>query len=100
MADDAISFVAAGVRYDVRFDDLTAADAGDFRRAVGMPLVSAFKDGNTDLDAIAGLVWLVRRRGQRGLAFASVAETLTYGNVDMAGAEDVAVVEDENSPEV
>lgn len=100
MSDDAtISFVAAGTRYDIRFDDLTAADAGDFRRTVGMPLVAAFQEGTTDLDVIAGLVWLVRRRGQRGLAYAAVAESLTYGNVDMADDGTEPAEGDEHSPE-
>lgn len=100
MADASITFIAAGTRYAINFEDLTAADSGDFRRAVGMPLSAVFRDGEADLDAIAGLVWLVRRRGQRNLAFASVAESLTYGNVSLeTDDENVADAEDADSPE-
>lgn len=98
MADNTISFVVGGARYDVCLDDLTAADAGDFRRAVGIPLVSAFSDGKADLDVIAGMVWLIRRRGQRNLAYASVAETITYGNVSQVDDEQPAEAADGNDP--
>ena len=101
MADATITFIAAGTRYAINFEDLTAADSGDFRRAVGMPLSAVFRDGEADLDAIAGLVWLVRRRGQRNLAYASVAESLTYGNVSLETEDDAAApdAEDADSPE-
>lgn len=98
MADASISFIAAGTRYEVNFEDLTAADSGDFRRAVGLPLSAVFRDGEADLDAIAGLVWLVRRRGDRKLSYYSVAETLTYGNVSLDEDETAADAEDADSP--
>lgn len=69
-------FTVAGAAYTVRLGELTPKDAGDFRRAVGMSLMSAF--GQVDLDVIAGFVWLVRRRMQPGLSYETVAESFTY----------------------
>jgi hypothetical protein len=100
MADSSVvTFVAAGARYEIDFEDFTAADAGDFRRAVGIPLSAIFVAGTADLDGIAGLVWLVRRRGDRKLSYHSVAEALTYGNVDMAGGDAEQDAEEPDSPE-
>lgn len=98
MADNTLSFIADGKRYDITVDDLTAADAGDFRRAVGMPLSSVFANaGMVDVDVLAGLVWLARRRQQKGLSYHSVAETLTYGNVQPV-LEDAPAEEDPLDP--
>ena len=64
--------------YELRLGDLTPRDSGDFRREVGMPLMQAF--GATDLDVIAGFVWLIRRRAQRNLSYAEVADSFTYAD--------------------
>jgi hypothetical protein len=95
VADSTLSFLVDGRRYDVTFEDLTAADAGDFRKAVGMPLSALFGGEVTpDIDAIAGLVWLVRRKQERQLSYRVIAESLNYGNV--APVEDDAPVEAED----
>lgn len=91
-----IAFAIAGENYTVNYAHLTAVDAGDFRRAVGIPLAAAFKEGVADIDVIAGLVWLVRRAGDRTLTYEKVAATVNYGNVDFDQAADEG---DPNSPE-
>lgn len=98
MADTTkVSFRVAGAGYEVDYNTLTAVDAGDFRRVVGIPLVHAFRNG-ADLDVIAALVWLVRRRGQRGLTYEEVAESINYGNVEF-DTDEAAEAKDPNSPE-
>lgn len=101
MADEAaIEIVAAGAKYQIRMSDLTAADAGLFRKTLGIPLSAAFQEGNADIDVIAGLVWLVRRRANPTLAYASVAETLNYGNIEVGGKAEPAAEQADDSPEV
>lgn len=78
MPDSALEITLDGETFTLRFSDLTAIDAKDFRAAVGIPLTAAMTEGVTDLDIIAGLVWLARRRRERGLAYATVAKALTY----------------------
>lgn len=77
-ADNAVAITVDGERYLIRLSDLTAIDAGDFRRAVGTSLVSVMSEGSADLDVIAGLVWLARRKRERGLKYEDVARRLTY----------------------
>jgi hypothetical protein len=64
----------------IRFGDLTPRDARDFRRAVGTPLMQAFTPENLDLDMLAGLVWLARRRDNPALTYEEVESTTTFGS--------------------
>lgn len=68
-------------RHTVRLDDLSAADAKAFRAAVGVPIAQVFNDPTgIDLDVIAGLIWLCKRRIQPTLSYDAVSRTLTYGS--------------------
>lgn len=97
MADEATAFKVAGVRYEISPNDFTAAEAGDFRRELGFSLGEAFSAGSADLDVIAGLVWLIRRRTVKGLGYRQVAESITYADIE---ADDgTEVVGDELDPE-
>lgn len=101
MADEAgFEIIADGVKYTIRMSDLSAADAGLFRKTVGLPLAAAFTEGNADIDVIAGLVWLVRRKTNPTLAYAAVAETLNYGNLEVGGDAPDAPEQEPDSPEV
>ena len=65
--------------YDIDFGALTAPDAKEFRKAVGIPLaavLSGAQDG--DIDVIAGLVWLARRKDEPALTYEQVAATISY----------------------
>lgn len=66
--------------YVVRIGEFTPQDAGDFRRATGIPMMQAF--GVVDLDIIAAFVWLVRRRAEHDLTFAAVASSFTYADYE------------------
>lgn len=68
-----------GVDYDLDFSDLTAIDAKDFRREVGTPLASVLTGGvDADIDVIAGLVWLARRKHQPSLTYTEVAQSISF----------------------
>lgn len=65
--------------YDIDFSDLTAVDAKDFRREVGIPLAAVLADKeDADIDVIAGLVWIVRRKAEKGLTFDTVAKSISF----------------------
>lgn len=80
-----------GAEHYLTIRDLTALDAKDFRAKVGSSLQDALRDvyggQGIDLDRVAGLVWLSRRRSEPKLPFESVAYTLGYESeivVDLA----------------
>jgi hypothetical protein len=76
-------------RYEARFGDFTAVDAGDFRQAVGFPLAAVFSgQAAFDIDVVAGLVWLLRRRKAKGLAYRAVAAEVTYDNFTVVDDDD------------
>lgn len=74
-----LAITVDGTNYTVRIKDLSAIDAKDFRAAVGVSLGEAMTGTSVDLDIIAGLVWLVRRKRERGLPYLKVAKEISYG---------------------
>lgn len=80
-----------GTEYSIDLDNLTALDAADFRNQVGRSLTSVM-GGDFDLDGVAGLLWLAKRKGNRKLDYRTVAATVTYKNVRLVAEE-----EDEDS---
>lgn len=97
MADPAVLVITVdGTQYKVKLSQLTAIDAKDFRAAVGVSLAQAIAGGSGDLDVIAGLVWLARRKIERGLPYAKVAAALTYdSDIDLTEPDDAATPEDD-----
>lgn len=88
-----------GKEYRLDRRQMTANDAKDFRAAVGVSLNQVLMEGSMDVDVVAGIVWLVRRRRDRTLAYATVAEAITYDSdisIDLAGR---TPVEEGSSPE-
>lgn len=81
-------------RYDLELADFTAAEATAFRHALGLSIAQVVNDGSADVDAVAGLVWLVRRRGAKSLPYAAVADSITYGNVAALDAAAAAAGEE------
>lgn len=78
----ALAVTINGVEHVIRFADFTALESRDFRREMGIGLAAAFAD-TPDLDTIAGIVWLHRRKDNPGLTFEAVAGELTYDNFDV-----------------
>jgi hypothetical protein len=78
VTDAALAITVDGTTHTIRMGNLTAIDAKDFRAAVGVSLTQAMSEGSTDLDVVAGLVWLARRKRERGLPYAKVAAAMNY----------------------
>lgn len=94
MADQNAVFVLTvdGTRYEIALSRLTAEDARDFRAATGMPLQAVFDGKQTDIDLIAGLIWLVRKKTDRKLTYHQVASGFSYGtDVDVQDGGDETV---------
>lgn len=75
--------------YSIDKGDISAVDVGDLRSQQGGPNMDGFLTGQAPLglEAFAALVWLVRRRGNRGLAYRAVAEHINFDVIDVANEE-------------
>lgn len=88
MADGpALAITVDGKEYVIRFEDFNALEAREFRREMGAGLAAAFSD-SPDLDTIAGVLWLHRRKTNPKLKFDEVAKELTYFNFDVVDDDD------------
>lgn len=79
--DQGIAINVNGKRYEVQMGDLTAADAQIFRREMGMSFMKTMQldPEDFDLDVIAGIVWLARRKdGEVNLRLSEVASEIGY----------------------
>lgn len=86
--------------YAVRIGELTGRDVRDYRALLGFPPQRVFSDPKEfDLDAMAGLVWLVRRRDEPNLGFEKVLDAINYGNLDIANDDETEGKDEEASPE-
>lgn len=74
-----------GQVYDLDINDVNGLEGREFRQKVGRSLKGAFYDATQgeldDLEPIAGLLWLVKRREDPSLDYDKVLETLTYGSI-------------------
>lgn len=78
----------AGV-YTLDLHDITANDVGDLLSQHGPDLDEILTGGAArGTRAIAALVWVVRRRGNKGLAYRAVAEHVTLDIVDTVDDDD------------
>ena len=94
----ALAVSVDGTTFTVDPDEITAMDASALRRATGLSVRAVMQaaQDDPDIDIIAALVWLARRRVERELPFKAVAEQIGYGSdIQPANAEPV----DEASPE-
>lgn len=78
--------------------DLTGEESNLFRKAVGIPPAQAMVTG-LDLDGIAALIWLHRRKRNRSLTYEQVAKTVTWRNVDMQEVAGDGETPEDASPE-
>lgn len=80
MSDDPtrLCITVNGKEYIIRMSELTAIDAKDFRARVGVSLAQVMSNESADLDTVAGLVWLARRKRDPRVRFEDVARELTY----------------------
>lgn len=90
--NSAVKITVDGVAHILDYSELTAIDSKDFRREVGIPLASVLTDKeDVDLDVIAGLIWLARRKNEPGLTYETVARSVTL-------TSDVGLVDAEEEP--
>lgn len=95
--DYTVTLTLGGEQVTFRLGDMNAVDAGDFRRQVGVSLMQAIAGGSLDLDIVAGLLWLTKRRDNPKLAYHAVAAQLTYADLeDIDGAEQPDEPDEEN----
>jgi hypothetical protein len=92
-----------GKDYTVRTGDLTALDARELRRQVGMSfpqvIAGALSDA-TDIDILAAIIWLARYvNGERALTYEDVAGEIGYDVLDKFEVKEAGSAEDESSPE-
>lgn len=78
----ALAITVDGNEYVIRFEDFNALEAREFRREMGTGIAAAFTD-SPDLDTIAGVLWLHRRKTNPKLKFEDVAKSLTYLNFEV-----------------
>jgi hypothetical protein len=71
--------------YGIDLRDVTASDVGDLLNAGGPDLDAMFSGGGSPgTRVIAGLVWVVRRRGNKGLAYRAVADHISMDVIEPA----------------
>lgn len=96
--DLAVRITIAGKEREFRVGEYTAVEARLFRREMGVSLQKVFRDGDVDLDIIAALWWLQRRRDNPKLTFEDVAGAFTYDDLVVPNNQDGGAVE-EGDPE-
>lgn len=95
--DLAVRITIAGEPHEFRVGDYTAVEARLFRGEMGVSLQKIFRTGDLDIDVIAALMWLHRRRDNPRLTYDEVASELTYDDLRTPDTDDDAVVDPEAS---
>lgn len=87
MATNIVSLLVDDKRYDIDLFDIDGLEWRDVRRATHMKAMEVVRAAlhDTDLEAIAGLVWIWRRRTEPALTYEEVLKPLT---LDSFGAKD------------
>jgi hypothetical protein len=78
--DTKMEITVGNETYLIAVEDLTGLEVKAYREAVGTSPMAAFSN-QPDLDVVAGLVWIVRRRTEPGLTYDDVAGVMTYGDL-------------------
>ncbi|HEX2027728.1 MAG TPA: hypothetical protein VHF25_06980 [Nitriliruptorales bacterium] len=86
-SDLALTVKLVDGEHTVRLGGVTGSDARLFRAQVGVSLLEAITSGSIDLDVVAGVVWLSRRKaGERSLPYQKVADELSWDTVEQVEA--------------
>lgn len=84
--DVGVKVTVAGKVYELHFGELTGLDARALRVEVGHTTYGLLnqalgRDGSPDLDTVAAIVWLARRRaGEVALSYDEVAASVKWGD--------------------
>lgn len=75
---------AAGRKVVFDMEEMTGVDERDFRKATGYTIAAAWNaaiEGELNLEAIAGFVWLVARKDEPQLAYDDVLAGVSYKDI-------------------
>lgn len=97
--DAMLQFEFNGETLVMRQSEITGIDSRDFRAELGFGIAGIFNDPTrfTDVDSVAGIIWIIKRRKNPRLKFEEIAEKVTLADVfnvgeanggDDEGAED------------
>ena len=82
--DVPITIQIAGKKTIVRLSNFDGADVRDFRNVVGFAPARAFSEpGLMDLDVMAAMVWLTRRKLSPQTTYDSLLKSITYDNAEV-----------------
>lgn len=85
-----VTFAVGGKRYDVDLHDIDGVEWRDVRHATGMKAREVIRGALAmdDFEALAGLLWIWRRRSEPELAFIEVLSGLKFSEFGDAGEEE------------
>lgn len=90
-----------GHQYGIQMGDFSAKDEMDFERVTGgRSLMACFTEGKFDSVAVAGMLWLVKRRYEKSLNFDKLAARFKWNDmqsIEFSGGPEED--EDEETPE-
>lgn len=73
-----VTFTVDGVAYDIDLFDIDGVEWRDAKRASGMLQQEIIRQGLAgELDAVAALLWVWRRRGEPGLTYEALLRSLS-----------------------
>lgn len=101
-----ITIPCGGHTYVLRFGDFSALDEFDYYKATsaggtmpGQTLVDVFTGNQASSFAIAGLLWLYRRRAEKGLTFEQVMREFKMSDLGDIVVDDGSDDEDDDESE-
>lgn len=102
-ADVSLAFDFEGQRYELSQRDMTASERLAWRQTLGMPFLAMLMQG-LDVDVVAGVIWIIKRRSDPRLAFTDIADKLRWDDFDIVrvgddGSDDAEVVDDADPTE-
>lgn len=79
-----------GKVYRIQESDITGIDSRDFRQIMGFGPMAVFANPaeKLDLDTVAALIWLVKRRGNPKIRWEDVAGEINMANIEINEVEE------------
>lgn len=76
-----------GEKLILRQSEITGIDSRDFRAELGFGVTGMFQaDGRfLDVDSVAGVIWLIKRRTNPRLKFVDIAAKVTFADLNNIG---------------
>lgn len=87
VTDLSLAFDFEGQRYELSQRDMTASERLAWRQTLGVPFPAMMMQG-LDVDVIAGVIWIIKRRSDPRLAFTDIADKLRWDDFDIVRVGD------------